>query len=227
MGEVVAALGGEAHQPAASLRRYLERDFFKWHAQLYRKRPICWLLQSPRRSYGLYLFHERATRDTLYLVQGGRYLGGKINQTRLRAEDLAAQAQSASGGERRRLEREREQALALLAELEGLAKALRAVTDAQDERGETVGWKPQPDDGVILNLAPLHALLPAWPAEPRRSWERLAAGDYDWSAAARRYWPDRVAAKCRTSKSYAIAHGCLELYEEPAGSSAAPRQRSG
>ena len=52
------------------LRRYLAKDFFKWHVRLYRKRPVYWLLQSPGRSYGVYVFHERITADTLFLLAG-------------------------------------------------------------------------------------------------------------------------------------------------------------
>jgi hypothetical protein len=44
---------------------YLTRDFFKQHVQQYRKRPVYWLLQSPRRTYSLLVFHERLTPDTL------------------------------------------------------------------------------------------------------------------------------------------------------------------
>jgi len=48
---------------------------------------------------------------------------------------------------------------------------------------------------------------------PAGCWKRLEAGDYDWSRAARRYWPDRVLARCRTNKSLALAHGRLDVYE--------------
>jgi hypothetical protein len=70
-----------------------------------------------------------------------------------------------------------------------------------------VGWRPELDDGVLINLAPLHTLMPAWSAEPKKAWEALKRGDYDWAHTAMRYWPDRVARKCRTNKSFAIAHG--------------------
>jgi len=220
--QVVGALDGEAASGSPRrgtagttdlLRRYVEREFFRWHVKLYRSRPVYWLLQSSKRSYGLYLFHERATRDTLYLIQGNRYLGGKINHTRQRGEDLQRDVRTAQGARKRELERELEKTETLLAELEEFALALKAITDATNERGETVGWAPELDDGVILNLAPLYTVLPAWAAEPRKYWDRLATGEYDWSYTAMRYWPDRVATKCRTNKSYAIAHNRLDLYD--------------
>lgn len=204
---IVAALGGSSGEVRASLRRYLEREFFKWHVQLYRKRPIYWLFQSPRRTYGCYVFHERMTRDTLYTLQGTSYLGAKINQTGNTMADLRQRAAGLQGVAQRQVERERVQAETLLKELEVFAVNLREITDVRDETGKTVGWSPEIDDGVLINLAPLHSILPSWSAEPRKCWERLAKGDYDWSHTAMRYWPTRVKQKCTTNTSYAIAHG--------------------
>lgn len=194
------------------LRRYLARDFFKRHVRLYRKRPVYWLLQPPGKSYGIYLFHERATRDTLYLLDGNRYLGGRINGSRQTLSGLNDRAAAADGREKRRLQKERETEEEFLADLEAFRRELRAVTSLQDERGATVGWEPEPDDGVLINLAPLHGLIPSWTAEPKKAWDSLAAGEYDWSRTAMRYWPDRVLEACRNNKSYAIAHGRLDVY---------------
>ncbi|MFA5904950.1 MAG: hypothetical protein WC836_13525, partial [Desulfobacula sp.] len=46
------------------------------------------------------------------------------------------------------------------------------------------------------------------------TWTRLEKGDYDWAHLAMNYWPARVREKCRTDKSFAIAHGLEELYVE-------------
>jgi hypothetical protein len=101
-----------------------------------------------------------------------------------------------------------------LTDLEAFDQALQRVLNKHNERGETVGWGPEIDDGVILNLAPLHELLPSWKTEPKKYWEALERGDYDWSHTAMRYWPERVLAKCRKNKSYAIAHDCLDSTTE-------------
>jgi N-6 DNA Methylase len=207
-GVIEQATGGR------SLVSYLERDFFKDHVQCYGKRPIYWLLQSPRRSYGVYVFHERITKDTLYIIQGNQYLGGKINQVQGRVEELHARAQGLPQGRgRKQVERELDDAQNLLTELESFARALKAVTSATNERGEEVGWNLEIDDGVLINLAPLQALMPAWSTEPKKAWESLRKGEWDWSHTAMRYWPDRVLEKCRTNKSYAIAHGRMDVYE--------------
>ena len=61
-------------------------------------------------------------------------------------------------------------------------------------------------------MAPLWKVIPLWKAEPKKYWDRLVAGDFDWSHIAMSYWPGRVKDKCKTNKSYAIAHGHEEWF---------------
>jgi hypothetical protein len=63
-------------------------------------------------------------------------------------------------------------------------------------------------------LAPLWEIIPIWKAEPKKHWQKLEAGDYDWSHIAMQYWPERVREKCSTNKSYAIAHGHEDWFTE-------------
>lgn len=189
------------------LRRFLERDFFtQWHFKWYRQRPVYWPLQSARRSYGFVLFHERVGRDILYALPRD-YLDYKANGLRLRIGELEARRDTLSGRARKEVEREIDQAAQLLDELNEFAATMERLAHA--------GYEPAPewiDDGVILRLAPLWEILPLWKSEPQRYWERLQAGQFDWSHIAMRYWPERVKEKCRTNKSYAIAHGHEEWY---------------
>ena len=190
------------------LRDFLSRDFFtKWHFRWYRKRPVYWPLQSARRSYGFVLFHECIDRMTLYTLQRD-YLDVKLNALRLQIDDLRRKAEGQSGAGRKRTERQIEQVAGLLDEVNEFAKAMARIV--------AEGYEPEPnwiDDGVILRMAPLWELIPIWKAEPRKYWERLQKGDFDWSHIAMRYWPERVKAACKTNKSFAIAHGHEEWYE--------------
>lgn len=164
------------------LARYLAGEFFREHLRLHRQRPTYWLIQSPRRRYSLLVFHERLHADSLALLQGPRFLQGALDELRDdhsgRLEDVAA-----------------------------LATAVRAAQTQPDQHGAPVGWRREPDDGVLLNLAPLHALIPAWRAEPLAAWQALERGTCDWSRTALRYWPERVLAACRRDRSLALAHG--------------------
>jgi len=210
--EVVEAALGDGH-PKTMLRRYMVKDFWKRHLQQYRKRPVYWLLQSKDRAFSAYVFHERATRDTLPLVLGNRYVGGKINYIRTRMEEIQENMKTATGKKKKDLEKVLDLREQSLLEVESFAAAIRRVLEAKNERGETVGWRPEIDDGVIINLSPLRDLMPSW-KEPGKFWKELEEGKYDWSYTAMRYWPDRVEEKCKKNKSYAIAHGRTELYGE-------------
>jgi hypothetical protein len=86
------------------------------------------------------------------------------------------------------------------------------------------GYTPHVDGGVLINGAPLHTLLPSWP-DRRKAWQELEAEQYGWAQQAMDYWPDRVREKCRTNRSYAIAHG-LEIQEDKDSKAADPPERS-
>ena len=208
---VEAALDGSS-QPETLLRRYLVKDFYKRHLQQYRKRPVYWLLQSKDRAFSSYVFHERATKDTLPLILGNRYVGGKINYIETRIEEIRDDMKTAQGKKKKDLEKVLEIREKSLLDVVSFAAAIKKVLESKNERGETVGWTPEIDDGVILNLAPLRELMPSW-KEPEKFWQELEEGKYDWSYTAMRYWPDRVLEKCKKNKSYAIAHGQMDVYE--------------
>lgn len=194
---VRTALGNNG-EAGVLLRRYLERDFFKQHIRQYRKRPIYWLLQSPRKTFSAYLFHERMTRDTLFKLQR-EYVDAKINLIEARMAEARKARDSSEGRERKRHEKEFEDMAEALDDLRELSRRIKATLDR--------GYQPHIDDGVLLNMAPLWELVPSWQAEPKKAWQALELGDYDWSHTAMDYWPDRVREKCQTNKSYAIAHG--------------------
>jgi hypothetical protein len=207
-------LGADAAQEiinegaGGDLRGFLEQDFFtRWHLKWYHKRPVYWYLQSGRRSYGFVLFHEPINADTFYAIQRQPYLDTRRQAVRLALADLLANIDNA-GKQRRQIERERDGLLTLQQELDEFAEALEAITSA--------GYKPAAnwiDDGVILRMAPLWSVIPLWKTEPKKYWDKLAAGDFDWSHIAMQYWPKRVREKCRKNKSFAIAHDLEELYQ--------------
>jgi hypothetical protein len=50
------------------LRKYFLTDFYKDHLQTYKKRPIYWMAQSPRKSFSALIYLHRYTRDTMNLL---------------------------------------------------------------------------------------------------------------------------------------------------------------
>jgi hypothetical protein len=188
-------------------------SIWKYHVQLYRKRPVYWPLQSPKRQYTVWVFHERFTRDTLFQIRND------IVEPRLRLaergiSDLRARAESD-----RRARKELDRQLDFADDLREFSNRLKAIADR--------GYTPHIDDGVLLNAAPLFEILPSWP-EAKKAWQELEAGDYDWAQQTMEYWPERVKEKCNSNRSYAIAHGLEDLCFEPeaAGELAASKRRA-
>jgi len=209
--EALEILRGEGGRSPTSLREWLRgqkasalgKSFFEFHIQRYsksrRKAPIYWQLVSRtgtrQPAYSVWLYYHRLSDDTLWSVVR-EYVGPKRGLEESRLEELLERAQGAEGAEKRRLEKEAERVAEVVEDLRAFEDKLRRVAER--------GYAPDLDDGVVINLAPLHEVV-AW-AEPGKVWRKLERGEYDWAKLAMRYWPDRVREKCKTDKSLAIAH---------------------
>jgi hypothetical protein len=94
------------------LRKYFLSDFYKDHLQTYKKRPIYWLVQSPRKGFSVLVYLHRYTRDTLNLVLN-RYLRPYQEKLRIRiahldqvpATDASARDKTAARKESEKLNR--------------------------------------------------------------------------------------------------------------------------
>ena len=213
---IVRRAAGTNGEIRDSLEGYLLGAFFKDHVRKYRKRPIYWLLQSPKRSFSVYLFHEHATANTLSTLQGNRYVGGHINRLETELADLLGRAAKAEGRDRTALTKQAREIAEIIEDLKAFDTCLTAANQylitGADGLPKTVRWQPELDDGVLLNAAPLHELAPAWKKadsklDLKKAWQELEAAKYDWAKTAMRYWPARVLKACKSDKSFAIAHG--------------------
>lgn len=208
---IVAAFGDGL--PEEVLRAWFDRftgqaadSFWRRHVQLYRKRPVYWPFQSPNKLFTVWVFHERMTKDTLFHIRSD-IIAPKLRWLDSRIKELKAKGENAEGRERRRVE----QALAEMDEMHAdLKKFSENIKRVADE-----GYAPHIDDGVLINMTPLWELVPSWQTELKKAWEKLESGEFDWAQQAMEYWPDRVKEKCKSNKSYAIAHNMEGLYEEP------------
>jgi hypothetical protein len=202
--EVVREALGSNGSPLERLRDYLADKFFKEHTQKYRKRPIYWYLRSAKGNYGLWLYYHRLDKDILFKALLN-YVEPKIRLEEDRLKTLRARKEAAgtSGREAKQIEREMDRQEQFVAELHDFKDKLRRAADLH--------ITPDLNDGVVLNIAPLWELVP-W-KEPKKYWEELQEGKYDWAHIALELWPDRVKEKCRTDRSIAIAHGLEHLCE--------------
>jgi hypothetical protein len=161
------------------LRDYFRnpRAFFEYHIGRYsksrRKAPIYWLLQSPKRTYALWLYYHRLDADLLFKALNFHLLP-KIRLEERHLDELKAAKQQAgtTGAEARRAALAVERQDALLADL-------REFRDALD-RAARHYLTPDLNDGVLLNIAPLWEVVP-W-KEAKAAWGQLTAGKYAWSS---------------------------------------------
>jgi hypothetical protein len=202
--------------PLDTLRGWLDRftgqsaqSFWRCHFQQYRKRPVYWPFQSPDRRYTVWVFHERFGPDTLFRICN------EFVEPRLRLAEREIADLRVRSVKDRKAAKELDRMLDLADDLGKFAATLKAIAER--------GYAPQIDDGVLLNAAPLHEVLPSWP-DTRAAWKELEEGKYEWAHQAMAYWPDRVKAACLTNKSFGIAHGLAAPEAEPATET---RQRRG
>lgn len=208
----------------SSLRDYFRRpagsfaDHLRRYSKSRRQAPIYWPLSTASGSYTLWVYYHRLTSDTLYTAVN-RYVEPKIASVERELREAEGKLAAASGRIATRLREQVESSRAFLTELR----------DFRDEllRVAALPYRPNLDDGVIINAAPLHKLfrLPKWARDTRETWARLERGDYDWAHLAYTIWPERVREKCRSDRSLAIAHNLEHLYVAPRTTSRQARRR--
>ena len=163
------------------LREYFRKPgkdgFWDNHVSRYsksrRKAPIYWLLQSSKKNYALWIYYHRLDKDLLFKALVN-YVEPKIRLEDSRLEAMRTQKAAAggSGQQAKRLGKEVERQEDFLSELRDFEDKLR--------RAANLHLEPDLNDGVVLNIAPLHELVP-W-KEAKSYWQELLDGKYEWSS---------------------------------------------
>ncbi len=183
----------------ASLRDYFAAPtgFFGDHLRRYsrsrRQAPIYWPLSSPSGMYTVWLYYHRLTGETLYTCVND-FIEPRIARVEGEIGDLRSK-QTRLPAQERELERQCE-----------LEEELRNLSDEVLRIAEV--WRPDLNDGVVINAAPLWRLfrLSTWRKRLIDTWEKLQAGEFDWTHLAASMWPERVVRSCHQQRSYAISH---------------------
>ncbi|HEY3443615.1 MAG TPA: BREX-1 system adenine-specific DNA-methyltransferase PglX [Paludibaculum sp.] len=158
-------------------RKATKGGFWDDHVSRYsnsrRNAPIYWLLQSSKRNYALWLYYHRLDKDLLFKALVN-YVEPKIRleSSRLQALRSERAAVGEFGKEAKWLAKEVEQQEDFISELRDFEDKLR--------RAANLHLEPDLNDGVVLNIAPLHELVP-W-KEAKNYWDELLGGKYDWSS---------------------------------------------
>ncbi len=168
----------------ADLRDYFRKpgaggfwdDHVKRYSKSRRKAPIYWLLQSSKKNYALWLYYHRLDKDLLFKALVN-YVEPKIKLVLGHLSFVLGQIQSTKDQgprtkDQKKLEKEAERLESLLSELRDFEDKLR--------RAANLHLEPDLNDGVVLNIAPLHELVP-W-KEAKKYWDELLEGKYEWSS---------------------------------------------
>ena len=196
----------------SSLRDYFHRPtgFFQNHLKHYtksqRQAPTYWPLSTVSGSYTVWLYYHRLTDQTLYAAVN-KHVEPKITEIERGLARIEEEAKSASGREATRLTDRLSGARMFLGELREMKEELLRIA--------ALPYKPNLNDGVIINASPLHNLfrLRSWAKATGGCWKKLQKGNYDWAHLAYTIWPDRVREACRNDRSIAIVHGLEDLCE--------------
>jgi len=182
------------HVLGRPLREYLRRNFFKVHLDRYsksrRRAPIYWHLSIPSREWAAWVYAPVLSRETLFAVL--RESRKKERALWESLERLRRAVSSASGRDRKLLEKELEATEHLLSEVSEFR------TEA--DRVANLGWDPDLDDGFVLCAAPLSKLFPAWrvagrgdaknPGDPKQARRMLKEGRFPWATVAK--WKEKL-----------------------------------
>jgi len=159
-------------------RTYLRRDFFKQHVARYsmsrRKAPIYWQLQVPSKSWGIWLYYPRLTRELLFAIVAESEQRLRLGEQQI--AHLQREAESASGREASELVSALDRERKLVVEL--------GIFRLEAERIANLGWEPDLNDGAVLNAAALANLFPAW-KDAASARKELRAGKHEWSTVSR------------------------------------------
>lgn len=158
------------------LRKSTKGGFWTDHLTRYssnrRRAPIYWLIQSSKKNYAIWLYYHRLDKDILFKALVN-YVEPKIRLEKDRLESLRSQkGADGTGKATKKLDKEIEKQEDFLSELRDFEEKLR--------RAAELRFDPDLNDGVVLNIAPLHELVP-W-KEARSYWEELLEGKYEWSS---------------------------------------------
>ena len=196
----------------SDLRDYFRKPagFFQDHLKRYsksrRKAPIYWPLSTASGSYTIWLYYHRLNDQTLYGAVN-KYVEPKIAEMERGIARIEDELRTASGREAAKLTDRLNDARAFLGELRDMREELLRIA--------ALPFKPDLNDGVIINAAPFQKLfrLRSWANDTEDCWKKLEKGDYDWAHLAYTIWPDRVREVCKGDRSIAIAHGLEDLCE--------------
>jgi hypothetical protein len=149
-------------QTPTTLERWFEREFFKRHVSQFKRRPIAWHLTSARGAFQAMVYYHKFDKNGLTLLRA-RYVREALDT--LRQELGKAQA---AGTDRQALAKVADLE-AKVAEVQDFEAQLQRLLEGRDREAriwcpwkkmeeQPLGWDPDINDGVRVNIAPVQRL---------------------------------------------------------------------
>jgi len=138
------------------LDNWLERDFFRWHIQQFKQRPIAWHLTSSVGTFQVFLLYQRLSRDTLRRLRDV-YAGGLVNRLKAELERAQGRKDARTAEElRSKIEDVDDFRDRILAVEEGreLRNRIRCRWKGEEKDGRPGPYAPDLNDGVKVNVRP-------------------------------------------------------------------------
>ena len=150
-------------QKPTTLARWFEKEFFKRHVSQFKKRPIAWHLTSPKGAFQAIVYYHKFDKDqlkllrSLYVSETLKELRRQLGEARSQAAlDRQALARAVEIEEKIADVEEFDRRLELLQE--GRQREARIWVPWKSPEEQPVGWDPDINDGVRVNIAPLQRL---------------------------------------------------------------------
>jgi len=149
-------------QKPTTLERWFEKKSFKRHVSQFKKRPIAWHLTSKKGAFQAIVYYHKFNAERLRLLRA-RYVRQTLEMLRRRLGEVKA-----AGQDRRTLARvekievqiadveDFDRRLGLL--LEGREREARIWCPWKEPDEQPLGWDPDINDGVRVNIAPVQRL---------------------------------------------------------------------
>lgn len=149
-------------QKPTSLARWFEREFFRRHVSQFKRRPSAWHLSSPRGAFQAIIYYHKFDKNRLALLRA-RYVRNVI-------ESLRHELAEAGSASQDRATLNRIAALeAQLTDVQEFDARLQRLQEGRDREAriwcpwkspaeQSVGWDPDINDGVRVNIAPVQRL---------------------------------------------------------------------
>lgn len=165
-----------------TLEDWIVSEYFDFHVNLYRRRPIFWHLTSAnftrgrraRGAFNCFLYYHKLDRETIPKIRAN-YLRIEIERAKREVDRLKRELQEARDKKDKKkeakLSKEFENALGVLEEIQSFDKALEVVHNPRETKTELPknarwvdraiaevrdnGWNPIIDHGVRVNIEPL------------------------------------------------------------------------